>query len=250
MTALLLLAAAQTPQDPAAPKPAALLGTMLSRYADAVRMTGKVQFRQVATAAEGKAELTVSTEFAMERPARLRIVQKSSKNTQKPFVVTSDGNEMTYDVPDFEAPPGLRISTTVADPAGAPNIGRLVAFARRSLPDSNSPFLAVCAAAPWDWQNLKGQWVSLLDGGTGDVNGTTCRIIKGKWREAATQGAIGTFGIWITPSGDLRKYATEQSFEAKDDDGKSLGTLNVLSEWTGEIVINGTIPDGTFTVVR
>ena len=254
MTSLLLLALATSPQaatpQETGPKPAALLGKMFARYAEANALSGRVNYRQVGTANGQSAELTVTTEFAILRPAQLRIVQSSSKHKQKKFVVTSDGNEFTYDVPDLEAGPNLRLSQPAVDPAGAPNVGRLLAFSRASLPDSRSPFLAVACGAVWDLKNLQGQWASLQSGGPGDVNGVACHIVKGKWRQAASQSPTGTFAAWITPEGDLLKYSTEEKLDFNDENKKPLGTATILSEWTGTVTLNPVIADGTFKVVR
>lgn len=249
MTSLLLLALASPLQEPA-PKPSALLGMMIARYAEARSLSGKVLWRQVATAPQGRAEQTVTTEFALARPSRLRVAQKSSKYPQKTFLFTSDGNEFAFDVPDLQAPGGLRLVEPVMKPEGPHDIGRLLQAARRSIPDMYSPFLSVAGGAMWDLRNLQGSWVSLEDGGVGEVNGIACRIVKGKWRQAATQGATGTFGVWITTEGDLLKYSTEESLEFNDENKKPLGKATIVSEWTGSIAVNPTLPDGTFTLIR
>lgn len=249
MTSLLLLTLAVARQEPA-PKPSELLSTMIARYAGARSLSGKVNHRQTATSNGKTAEHTVSTEFALERPARLRIVQKSSKYTQKSFLITSDGTEFTSDVPDLEAPPGLRLAQPAVDPSGTPTIGRLLAFSRDSLPDPGSPFLAIASAWVPDLKNLQGEWASLADGGVGEVNGAACRIVKGKWRRVVTQAPTGTFGMWITPEGDLLKYSTEEKIEVRDEDKKSLGTVTIYTEWVGSILVNPELPNDTFRVVR
>ena len=254
LLASLVLHAPAYRQEPVAQEatatPAAFIGAMLVRYRNALTISGQWTFRQVATAATGKAEVSVNTRFAMQRPGKVRIDQKSSRRDDKTYLFVSDGSQLTSDVPDLEAPKGLRqMAPVTTETDGSVLAGRVIADASKTIPDPFSPFFAVAGSWNVALENWRSEWASLADGGRGEVNGVACRIIKGKWRRVKTQNATGTFGIWISDAGDLLRYSYEEELNPVDEDRKPLGKVTILTEWTGALTLDPVLPPDTFKLV-
>ncbi len=265
-------ASAPAPNDPAA-SAKALVSRMFARYYAATSARGSFVLTQVATGESGSATVTIATEFALEKPARLFVAQTDSRRAGRRYVVTSDGTTFTYDAPGLETPPGHRRAEVVGRPEGALEVPDLYAAARQSLPDVFSPFLGLAVsmrsgrtnsqgrpvAKNWGMAGFNAQLATLREVEPATVAGKTCRVVAGDWRAGEGEAVSGRYRLFVTPEGDLVRFRTEQRLavagepETKTRTGvqkPATVSVTIVSDWTGAVELDGAISPKTFAVVR
>ena len=248
--AIAILAVCASPVQEA-PTTKQLIEKMLLRYYNAKTVTGKIR---LTVNAEGNSA-SLDTAVQYERPAKLYIFQQKDVANPEPgqpwkWLVTSDGNSFSYNVPNDRYPsaPTLRLAEPVMNPRlkFTHDIGTIYAASSKSIGDRSTP-LDIAIAAKTDLAYRRGQWVNYAAIGEKEIGGQHAFLVGGSYRQAAGGPVMGTYQMAITAEGDLLQYVEKSRFAI----GNGGGTREVwiTSQWDVALAVNGAVNASLFKVI-
>ncbi len=237
ITALALLIAVQD-----AKTPAQRVSEMLLRYYNAESLSGTITLTQTS----GNVAVTVVTELDYVRPDKLSIRQTRRSSFPGQWVVTSDGTAFTYNEPGNADPKVHRLQEPMTTLQGAKlDIRGVYAACSNSLGERPAP-LDIAIGRKEDLQALKIQWSTL---GAVDAVGTPpagTTVVGGRWREYDGAAETATYQMWISPSGDLKRFMQFERLMVEAGRPSQL----VTSDWVVDLKI-GQVPDSKkFVLVK
>lgn len=246
----LMIAAAMLPQGDAA----ALVGKMLARYDGAKTLTGTIRFTQTAN----NVSIVIDTAIQYEKPSKLFIRQERRSSEPRIFLVTSDGQHFSYDLPeDRVAAQGERLIEPVKQLGRDLDIRQIYAAASRSLGDRSAP-LDIAIARTEDLRFIRNQWAT-VDFAPSQPD-TGLRVVTGNWRLNATAPASGQYEMWITEEGELKRYQQSEIIQPEttvlDEKfrprplGLNAGPIQIVSIWDVNLQVDGKPDNALFKVVR
>jgi hypothetical protein len=233
---------------------AELVGKMLRNYDSAQTLTGTIRFTQSVQ----NVSIVIDTNLQWAKPAKLFIRQDRRSSDPRTYFVTSDGKTFSYDLPEDRAgAPGERLFEPVSQPGRTLDYRDIYAAASRSLGDRSAPIdIAICRTE--DLKFIRGQWATMEFAEKPGPDGV--RVIVGDWRQYANAPASGSFEMWITDDGDLKKYVQRETFqpEASALDEKfrphpvplNVGPLQITSVWDVNLKVNGAPDPSLFKVIK
>ncbi len=252
LTLSILLSQAATPAQ--VQSPSSLITKMFAKYAGAETMLGKIRLTQTA----GQASVTIDTEVQYAKPAKLYIKQSKSGSQPKMWLVTSDGNQFSYDRPEGLPvginPPRFVENVHVKDEVIDLKVQRdirltnqdIYVAARKSLGDRNLA-LDVVIGRTDDLRELAGQWAKFGNYGKVKINDVQVNKIGGDYIGIYGQPASGTFELYITDDGDLIRYVTRQKMKFPE---ATQETFEIVSTWDSVLLVNAKVNPQFFEVVR
>jgi hypothetical protein len=250
--ALILTCAQQTPaQAPAAVEsPAALIGKMFAKYASADTLLGQIRLTQ----SVGQVSVVVTTDFQMEKPAKLYIRQQRGGSDPKMWLVTSNGVLFSYNRPEGIGGPDRFVENVhVQDKVPGLDVQRdirltnqdIYVAARKSLGDRNAA-MDIAIGRTDDLRALASQWVKFANYGKFKVNDVETNKIMGGFAGFIGQPPSGTFELYITDDGELIRYVVREKQTFPD---LSKETYEVVSIWDSKLLINAKVNPAFFEVV-
>lgn len=242
-----LFALVSTPQDI---KPADLVSKMLARYHDAKTLSGTVLMTQ---SAAGRKVYT-ETSIQYEKPAKLYIKQVLKASEPRQWLVTSDGTNFSYDVPNDQRDNNwikeARLVEMIGAGAAAPSLSEIYRAVTRSLGD-RSAALDVAIGRLEDLKFLRGQWKTLDSGPQVEVEGEKLYSIQGLWREYGdAQIHSGTYQMFLNAEGDLRRYEVRVSMRLPLGNGQVSEPQEILTSWDVRFKVNGSVVPELFKLVK
>lgn len=245
---------------PAKQTAAELVSKMLAYYQEANTISGTITL----TASDGGGQRQLVTSLQYAKPSKLYIRQVKAGGTAMQWLVTSDGTEFSYDVPQ-DLPgytfnehshrlvePVLQLTgeyvgkTPVKAPYGVRQIYAAVA---PSIGDRSVP-LDVAIGRTEDLRHDNLTWMTVESGGKVTFNGAETNRVFGKWRpygEASTDtvNSPGQYEMLIADDGKLVRYSTFQFIRSP---GGTDVTLQLT--WDVNLTLNGKPDDSLFKVIR
>lgn len=231
-------------QERAAVSASGLVSNMLGRYADAKSMTGTIRFTQSAQ----RSSVSIETTLQFEKPSKLFIRQQLRSSEPMTWLVVSDGSQFSYNTP--ENLPGAanlpRLVEQVEQNGVKLDTKGIYKAAASSIGDRSAP-LDIVIGHPEDLKGLTYQWATLEYRGRVQLGDETVDLIAGRWRPYGTAPAHGTYEMYLTPSGELRRYVVVETVSAGPENPQM---LEVRSVWDVRVAINGKPDPALFKVVR
>lgn len=238
------LAAFACAQEAGPTSPSALVSRMLARYANVNSMVGTIRFTQTAQSKS----VSIETTLQFERPSKLFIRQQLRSSDPMTWLVVSDGKEFSYNTP--ENLPGAanlpRLIEKVVQNDIALDTRAIYKAAASSIGDRSAP-LDIVIGDPDDLKGLTYQWASLEYRGRVRLGDEDVDLIVGRWRPYGTAPAHGTYEMYLTPSGELRRYVVIESVSAGPQNPT---VIQVHSVWDVRLTINGKVDPALFKVIR
>lgn len=226
---------------------AEVVSKMLAHYNAAQTMTGTILMTQ---SAMGKSVRT-ETVLQFEKPDKLYIKQISRSSQPRQWLVTCDGQYVAYDTPnDIRDTNEERLVEPLVSNGVKQKFTDIYRAVVRSLGDRSAP-LDIAINRLEDLKFLRGQWKTVEWAGEEEVNGEKLQSVRGLWREypdAPTHS--GTFQMWITPSGDLRRYAIIELVKFPLGPGQLSDPQEVITTWDARLVVDGKPDPALFKLVR
>lgn len=231
------------------PAPAKLVSNMLGVYHEAKSIVGSIKMTQ---SAMGK-ELVTETQLQFEKPDRIFIRQVRGGSTPMSWLATSDGVNMSYDVPN-----DIRESNWVKDRRLVEPLQQrdfklgftdIYSAFVRSLGDRSAP-LDIAFSRIEDLEFLRFQWATVEDGGKVNLNGEELDCVRGKWRLYADVPATGTYQMLLTKEGNLRRYSVREAVQVQINANQSSGPQEITTVWDVKLQINGKPDPALFKIVR
>lgn len=245
------LAAAMMTQGETAPE---LIGKMLRYYDAAQTLTGTIRFVQ----SVGDVSVSIETTLQYEKPSKLFIRQDRRSSEPRTFLVTSDGKFFSYDLPENRlAAPGERLYEPVVQAGRSLGYRDIYAVASRSLGD-RSAALDIAIARTEDLKFIRGQWATVEY--APEQPGSGMKVVTGDWRAYASAPVSGRYSMWITESGELKRYAQREVIQPEatvlDERFRerpaqlNVGPQQVNSVWEVDLKVNGEPDAKLFKVVK
>jgi hypothetical protein len=235
-----------------APNGASQIGKMFAYYAKATSLTGTIKMKQSAQ----NMYVTLDGDVAYESPSKLYIKQVlSSKNPStwlthpRTWLVTSDGQEFTYDFPNevqdaSSKPETHRMHEMVVGVNGPQTYQDIFHVVIRSLGDVSIPELAAIGGTA-NFRTIRSE-IATIDSATNTLLGdSSVVLVKGDWRSSEHAEPSGKYAMWITPEGQLKRYEQDEiiSLDPK------MKPQEVVTTWDVDLKVNA-VPDETlFKVV-
>ena len=256
--ASLILATPTTPVDASA-----LISKMFSYYYDAKSMSGKIKMTQ----SFGQRTAVLDTSFQFEWPSKIYIKQSLVGPTDPDrWLVTGDGVGFTYDAPRVisDQRKNNRLYEPVQYIPPAPKYRGDVQQAAPPAHDVRSIYRVVCVtigdrSLPMDvafgrkedLSFLKGQLHTVNDGGEQTLDGVTCHVVKGTWKDHPGDGiSHGSYELWITDEGQLKRFARAEDVSVKTDErGAPVAQGKVVTVWEVNIKKDGGVDPALFKLV-
>ncbi|MFZ4506705.1 MAG: hypothetical protein ACOYON_03295 [Fimbriimonas sp.] len=223
----------------AEPDAATLITKMFRHYSEAQTLTGQIRWIQ---RAKGIA-IQTDTDVAFERPSKLYIKQTQNGSEPKTWLITSDGKLFSYNKPEVLRGPESRLVEPVFASGVSQSIRDIYAVGIRSIGDKSVP-LDIAISRREDLSTLRGQWATFQVVGKEKLRETNCYVIEGKWREDPGMRPTGTYQLWLSPDGDILRFALKELFASPQ------GEIEVTSTWDASLVVNGQVNAKQFTVVK
>lgn len=238
------IAMAQEPQDEA-PKPSAaqVVSQMIARYHKAESLSGTIQMRQKL----GDKAVGIDTYIQFERPSKLFIHQKMVGGGDREWVVSSDGELFSYEVPDDQAfaRKGSRLVENVVVSGIVLNVRDIYGAAIRSLGDRSTVLDLLIGRTP-DLQMRRAQWVSLHYGDMVEFKGQKVHRIAGDWRLNDRVQDVGRFEMLISPEYDLKRMVIQERLAASD----ASNPVFITTEWDVNIRVGSPGNPSLYRLVR
>ena len=242
---------APTQADSQSPQSAtALISKMFKLYADATSLTGTIHMKQ----AMGSTAISLDTDIAFQSPNKIFLKQVLKSTEPKSWLVTSDGNAFTYDVPNKDRfvnhPPTNRLMEAVT-----PAPGRSLSYretyraASFSLGDRSLPEDLAIAGTD-ELQAIRDQIASVEFTGTQKLGDLTVNVLSGDWREYGRAPVSAKFQMYLTEDGQLKRYARREILSVDLKNGTALPPAEVITIWDVDLKINAKPDESLFAVVR
>ncbi len=223
----------------------ALISKMIQKYHSASKISGS--FSSETTIPGSK--IVIQNKVQIQRPQMLYVSQSVQNNKQN-FTVTSDGKVFSYEKP-FDGPNTDRIngarlienldaSTTLAD---------IIRASAHSLAE-RSAILDLLISDISDLKFLREQWASVESCKLIDLNGEQVYRIVGRWRLDAKSPVSANYGMFITSSGDLRKYVIDGEFVMDEAFGEKSDKVRITREFQVKVDVDGEINTALFAVPK
>ncbi|MCB8933468.1 MAG: hypothetical protein M9921_00830 [Fimbriimonadaceae bacterium] len=231
-------------QESAKVSASGLVSRMLGRYSAASSMTGTIRFTQSAQ----RNSVTIETTLQYEKPSKLYIRQQLRSSEPMTWLVVSDGTQFSYNTP--ENLPGAanlpRLVEQVKQNDVTLDTRGIYKAAASSIGDRSAP-LDIVIGDPDDLKGLTFQWATLEYRGQVLVGDERLDLIAGRWRPYGTAPAHGTYEMYLTPSGELRRYVVVETVGAGPENPT---VIEVRSVWDVNLKIDGKVDPALFKVVR
>ncbi|MBL8049475.1 MAG: hypothetical protein JNJ45_12420 [Chthonomonas sp.] len=214
--------------------PGQFLSKVIFRYAEAKTIQGS--FKCVSTANGLRVE--VNSAVAIERPSKVYLRQVRGGAVPEDTVITSDGKKFSYDAPiELKNTRGERLMEFVwKEGAKAPmSVGEVVQIGQQRLPDYSAP-LWLMMSYRIDLEFLRGCWGKVA--WQQESNGLLS--VGGTYKEYPLATEAGTWQLWATPEGDLKRYALSVPIV---EGGRQITVSNV---WTIDVKLNAEVAPETF----
>lgn len=217
-----------------------LISKSFARYSTAISVQGTINLVQTARGHS----VSISTELAFVRPNKFFLKQKQS-SPPKSLLVTSDGNTFSYDPPEGI---GLkRCVEYVRTPKLYQAVGDIWFAAQLSSPDPN-PILLISIGRKPDLLRMTQVWNDFRIIGRKKHGEDWVNVIDGKYRVKPDALSTGKFELEITDLGDIRRYTLVEAYSLPNH--PEVAPIEVTSDWTAELQIDGKPEERLFTVVQ
>lgn len=97
---------------------------------------------------------------------------------------------------------------------------------------------------------IRDQIASVAFAGTDSLGGTKVNVVSGDYRDSLKAPASGTFKMWITEDGQLKRYERQETVSVTLQDGQKLPPSVVESVWDVNLQVNAKPDQALFKVVR
>lgn len=245
--------------------PAQVISKMFAYYYGASSMSGKIKMTQSIL----NRVAVIDTTFQFEAPAKIYISQiMTAPFGSEKWLVTGDGVGFSYTPPRFAsdtraqnrlyepvqyvpAPP--RNKNEAPQPTPPPlDFRQIYGIVGKSIGDRTLP-LDVAFGKNEDLAFLKKQIVTMNHGNPDTAGGVQCSVVTGKWRDIQmvdaagniVQNDNGTYTLWITGDGQLKKFQRREMIDIRDQNVRG----EVVSTWEVDIKKGAIIDPKLFTVV-
>lgn len=207
---------------------------MIERYQNKLCASGTI----VWTVKSPKDSLKVKTDLQYLNPNKVYINQTMTGGREgaKNRFIVSDGKAFAY-FPVNESVVQSN-SKVFAEPVKEPRTGKLQTtkeiyiIGAKGLLDKSTP-LDIVMGRPDNLAHLDRLIATVEDGGRADVNGQTCRVLKGKMRTMYDAPPSIDFTVSISAKNDLVQMQTVERFKA--DNGQ---TITMLMIWDVDVTVN------------
>ncbi len=245
--------------------PAQVISKMLAYYHGATSMSGKIKMTQSIL----NRVAVIDTTFQFEAPAKIYISQiMTAPFGSEKWLVTGDGVGFSYTPPRFQGdsrtqnrlyepvqliPAAPRNKNEAPMPTPPPlDFRQIYGIVGKSIGDRTLP-LDVAFARNEDLAFLKKQIVTMNHGAAESAGGVACAVITGKWRDIQMvdsagniiQNDNGTYALWITGEGELKKFQRRELIDLRDQNVRG----EVVSTWEVDIKKGAILDPKLFTVV-
>ncbi|HLK15036.1 MAG TPA: hypothetical protein VKT78_09535 [Fimbriimonadaceae bacterium] len=221
---------------------------MLARYSGLTSLTGTIRLLVEAKAPTGSVGEEVDTTLQYQAPNKLYVRQDRSAPHNKTWIITSDGDKFSYNIPDNQERNAT--TTRLIEPVKNLQISEIYAAASGSIGDRSA---ALGIAISWDKElrRIAASWPTHELAGEVEVNGTKAWKVIGRYTEALGGQQIGDYYMIVSKQGDLIEYAQRQ-YIATPVDGvhRDPDHPTVLTQtWQVHLEPNGTPIPSLFTLV-
>jgi hypothetical protein len=172
---------------------------------------------------------SISTRLQFEFPAKIYIrqdmeVQTPNDHWTRSWLVTGDGVGFSYNPPEagiesrnrnrlyetveFKQPKANKKEFTLP-PKPPLDVRGIYGVITKSIGDRTLP-IDVAFGRTEDLRFIRNQLLNVKFEGPESVNGVECSKITGEWRESALVEKSGYYNIWITASGELKRFARKE----------------------------------------
>lgn len=237
ITALILAATAFQDAEVSAPQ---LVSKMLATYSGKKSMVGKIRFVQ----SVANISVSVDTAFQYELPSRIYIRQVRQSSDPASSLLSGDGKYFSYDVPreSVERQGAKRLIETVAQSGRNLTVQEIYAASASSLLDRSVP-LDIAIGRLEDLKFARNQWATLEFVKSSNPEGLAA--VGGQWRPYGSAPLAGSYEMWISPEGDLRRYVLRETISVVGQPPQA-----VTSDWQISISPDGKPDPSLFRLVR
>lgn len=245
------------------PDPAALISKMFAYYYDAKSLSGKIKMTQ----AFQQRTAVIETHLQFQWPAKIYIRQNMNGPAGPDrWLVTGDGEGFTYDAPRVVSdhrtnnrlyepvqyiPPPPKYKGDLQMPKPPPHDVRsiyravCVTIGDRSLP------IDVAFGRKEDLEFIRGQISTVENGGTKDLNGVICHIVKGTWKDHPKDSIThGEYELWLTEDGQMKRFARAEDVSVKTEElGAPVAQGKVITIWDIDLKKDAGVDNSLFKLV-
>lgn len=234
LTVAAVLLGSISPQENAAES----VSKMLAGYANAKTISGNIKMTQ----SLGSVSVQIDTYLQLERPGKLYLRQeRKSLNDPRTWIVSADGTYFSYAVPAERADTAQRLIEAYGP---GQDLKDAYNASARSMGDRDAP-LAIAISRQKDLEFVRNQWVTVGTIDPKPEGSDGLLVVGGKWREYKSMPSSGTFEMWLTPDGELKKYIRRETIAAE-----GLAPQSVITRWDVDLAINGKVDPNLFQLVR
>jgi outer membrane lipoprotein-sorting protein len=243
LVACTFVLAQETQEEPAKPSAAQIVSQMIAKYHKADSLSGTIEMRQRL----GDKSVGIDTYIQFERPSKLYIHQKMVGGGNREWVVSSDGELFSYEVPEDQpfARKGSRLVENVVISGVVLTVRDIYGAAIRSLGD-RSTVLDLLIGRTSDLQMRRAQWISLLYGDMVEFEGKKVHRIAGDWRLNERVQDVGRFEMLISPEFDLKRMVIQERLAASD----ASNPVFITTEWNMNIRVGSPGNPTLYRLVR
>jgi outer membrane lipoprotein-sorting protein len=231
-------------QEAPRPTASALVSKVLAYYSGAQSMVGTIRFTQTAQSRS----VVVETNLQFERPSKLYIRQELIAGERMLWLVVSNGTEFSYNTP--ENLPGAtnlpRLIESVSQNGLTLDVPKIYKAAASSIGDRSAP-LDIAIGHPEDLKSLTFQWATLESRGRVRLGEEEVDLVAGRWRPYGSAPASGQYEMYISPTGELRRYVVLESVSPQGANG---AVLEIRSVWDVRLKVGAAVNQALFKIIR
>ncbi|MBX3095439.1 MAG: hypothetical protein KF812_01120 [Fimbriimonadaceae bacterium] len=183
-----------------------LVSRMLKVYADTKQLDGQI----VLSASDGQGTTKMTTDIAYNAPSKILVRQVAPGTEGRTVIVVSNGQKFVYTAPDY-----LHDTTLLEEPVNANGFVRqyrdIFGVVGPSLIDRSVP-LMILIAQPDDLREVVRRLVTVDDQGTLQVNGKSCRLIGGTYREVVGGATFSRYRMAVDENAQLVQFVLQQTY--------------------------------------
>lgn len=239
-------------QQTAEPTAAELISKCFAIYTNAKTMAGRIVFTNSAK----NVQVKILTELQLERPNKIFLRQTKSGTAPQSWLVTSDGNQFSYDRPEGKLGPARYLENLhLTDRHRELELSDIYAAVLESIGDKNMP-LDVAIGRKVDLRFLVNQWPSFKLQGKVKMNNIDCYAIVGSYRENAANPVSGAFELYLKENGEIVRYLIKQNMQFDiapsnlSNNKISTESIEVISMWDCELQLNVSMNTALFQVIK
>ncbi len=227
LLAVVAVSQGQAPVSPQQITPSSIVQKMLSKYAGADSMYGRIKLTQTSSGAK----VVIDTELQFDKPSKIFLRQVRQSSEPRSWLVLSDGVLFSYDKPDLILG-SPRFVEKVKQGFSSQTFREMYGAAARSIGDK-SPILDIAVGRPDDMRAIMNQWATMKIHSRVKLKETEVTAIVGDFREGSDAPVSGSYEAYISDDSEFLRFVLKQKFAVPNNQ-----TVEVVSIWDADLKVN------------